>query len=76
MPAAQTLLSLHAAYVAGPNPARRDAVVAASRDLTTTVEVEARGEPRSLHDLGLTLLREQRETNRLLGLLLVSPPFL
>jgi hypothetical protein len=76
VPAAQELLGLQAAYVAGPTPARRDAVVAAARALTTTVLVGARAEPRSAQELGLALLREQRETNRLLGLLMVSPPFL
>lgn len=76
VPAAQALLALQAAYRVGPTPGRRSAVSSAAADLTAEAEVKARTEPKTLLAASLALLREQKETNRLLRLLLVSPPFL
>ena len=74
VPAARALLALQDDYLATPSPGRRLLVCAAARDLMVTTEVQARQEPKTKLAASLALLAEQRETNRLLGLLLVSAP--
>lgn len=74
VPAAQALLAMQAAYLAAPTPGRRAAVSSAAADLTAEAEFKARAEPKTQLAASLALLREQRETNRLLRLLLVSFP--
>ncbi|OBT70925.1 hypothetical protein VF21_10415 [Pseudogymnoascus sp. 05NY08] len=66
------LLALQATYLSDPTPGRRLAVSIAARDLASEVEVLARREPKTPMEASLALLREQRETNRLLGLLLAQ----
>ncbi|OBT81890.1 hypothetical protein VE02_09575 [Pseudogymnoascus sp. 03VT05] len=66
----RALLALQATYLSDPTPSRRLAVSVAARDLASEVEVLARCKPKTLMEASLALLREQRETNRLLSLLL------
>ncbi|KFY97960.1 hypothetical protein V498_01757, partial [Pseudogymnoascus sp. VKM F-4517 (FW-2822)] len=72
VPAAQALLALQATYLAAPSPGWRTTVSAAAADLTAEAEVKARTEPKTQLAASLALLREQRETNRLLCLLLAG----
>ena len=62
------------AYLAGPTPGGRLAVTLAARDLMVETEVRARKEPKTQLAVSLALLQEQKETNRLLVLLLVVVP--
>ncbi|OBT84365.1 hypothetical protein VE02_07899 [Pseudogymnoascus sp. 03VT05] len=66
------LLALQAAYLAAPTPGRHAAVSSAAADLTAEAEFKARAEPKTQLAASLALLWEQRETNRLLRLLLVG----
>ncbi|OBT81180.1 hypothetical protein VE02_10278 [Pseudogymnoascus sp. 03VT05] len=72
VPAAQALLALQAAYLAAPTPGRRAAVSSAAADLMAEAEFKARAEPKTQLAASLALLWEQRETNRLLRLLLAA----
>ncbi|KFZ02675.1 hypothetical protein V501_09499 [Pseudogymnoascus sp. VKM F-4519 (FW-2642)] len=63
---------MQAAYLAAPTPGRRAAVSSAAADLTAEAEFKARAEPKTQLAASLALLREQRETNRLLRLLLAA----
>ncbi|OBT84321.1 hypothetical protein VE02_08334 [Pseudogymnoascus sp. 03VT05] len=72
VPAAQALLALQAAYLTALTPSCYAAVSSAAADLTAEAEFKACAEPKTQLAALLALLREQRETNRLLRLLLVG----